>query len=105
MHAAGVTSTLSLLGADPDHQRATFDAADRILTRAYPADSSLNVTFTYDETGHGDGVGRLTSVTDAAGSLSRSYDARGSITNEIRVSGGAQYHHHRGGGDKCDNPA
>jgi RHS repeat-associated protein len=66
----------------------TFDAADRILTRTYPADSSLNVAFTYDQTGHGDGIGRLTSLTDAAGTLSRSYEERGHITSETRVSGG-----------------
>jgi RHS repeat-associated protein len=66
----------------------TFDAEDRILTRTFPADSSLNVAFTYDQTGHGKGIDRLTSLTDASGTLSRSYDERGNITSETRVSGG-----------------
>ena len=39
----------------------TYDALDRLLTRAYPADSTLNVSMTYDQTGHGSGVGQLTS--------------------------------------------
>ena len=30
------------------------------------------------------GLGRLTSLTDALGTLSRSYDERGNITNETR---------------------
>ena len=51
---------------------ATYDALDRPLTRTYPADSSLNVAFTYDQSGHGDGIGHLTSLTDQAGSLSLS---------------------------------
>ena len=41
----------------------------------------------YDEAGHGFGVGRLTSVTDAAGTLSRSYDERGDVVSEKRVQG------------------
>jgi RHS repeat-associated protein len=68
----------------------TFDAADRILTRAFPADSSLNVTYTYDQTGHGKGIGRLTTLADAAGTLSISYNERGSRTSEVRtIPGGA----------------
>lgn len=63
----------------------TYDAADRNLTIAYPSDSSLNVSKTYDQSGHGFGVGRLTSVTDQAGSDSFTYDERGNTTNESRV--------------------
>ena len=65
----------------------TYDALDRPLARSYPADSTLNVTFTYDQSGHGEGIGRLTSLTDASGSLSRSYDERGNVTSESRTSG------------------
>jgi RHS repeat-associated protein len=67
----------------------TYDALDRVATTAYPADAAENVTYTYDQTGHGFGVGRLTSVADAAGTLSRSYDERGDILSEMRVQGGA----------------
>jgi YD repeat-containing protein len=69
----------------------TYDALDRILTRTYPADSTLNVAFTYDQTGHGKGIGRLTSLTDQSGSLSRSYDERGNITSDARVISGTTY--------------
>src|SRR5207245_2500209 len=63
------------------------DALDRVLTTTYPADSSLNVAYKYDQTGHGSGIGRLTSLTDAAGSLSRTYDQRGNLLTETRVNG------------------
>ncbi len=63
----------------------TYDADDRNLTIAYPSDSSLNVSKTYDQAGHGYGVGRLTSVTDQAGSDSFTYDKRGNRTAESRV--------------------
>jgi RHS repeat-associated protein len=63
----------------------TYDALDRLLTRAYPADSTLNVSLTYDQTGHGSGVGQLTSLTDQAGSLSLSYEQRGLVTSNART--------------------
>jgi YVTN family beta-propeller protein/YD repeat-containing protein len=65
----------------------TFDALDRVLTTTYPADSAENVSYTYDQTGHGKGIGRLTSLTDASGSLSRTYDERGNILTEQRING------------------
>ena len=70
---------------------ATYDALDRPLTRTYPADSSLNVAFTYDQTGHGKGIGHLTSLTDQAGSLSRSYEERGLLTSNARTISGTTY--------------
>lgn len=69
----------------------TYDAANRILTRTYPADSSLNVAYTYDQGGHGDGIGRLTTLTDQAGSLSLDYDERGLVTSQDRVISGNTY--------------
>jgi RHS repeat-associated protein len=74
-----------------NYTSATYDALDRPLTRTYPADSSLNVSYTYDQTGHGKGIGRLTSVTDQAGSLSLSYDERGSVTSNARTIGATTY--------------
>ena len=69
---------------------ATFDALDRTLTTSYPSDSTLNVSRTYDQTtGHGFGVGRLTSATDQPGSTSLTYDERGNVTAESRVVTGA----------------
>ena len=62
----------------------TYDALDRVLTTTYPSDPAENVTYTYDQTGHGFGTGRLTALADAAGSLARSYDERGNKTQELR---------------------
>jgi YD repeat-containing protein len=64
---------------------ATYDALDRLLTRTYSGDSTLNVSNTWDQAGHGFGIGHLTSVTDKVGSLSRSYDERGNITSDART--------------------
>jgi RHS repeat-associated protein len=67
----------------------TYDALDRNLTVRYPADSTLNVSRTYDQTGHGFGIGRLTSATDQPGSISMTYDERGNVTQESRTVTGA----------------
>jgi RHS repeat-associated protein len=69
-------------------RNATFDALDRSLTVAYTGDTTLNVSNTYDQTGHGFGVGRLTSATDQVGSLTLTYDERGNVTKEIRTPTG-----------------
>ncbi len=64
-----------------------YDALERPIAATYPADPAENVTYTYDEAGHGFGVGRLTTMTDAAGQLSRSYDEQGNLLNETRSDG------------------
>jgi RHS repeat-associated protein len=68
----------------------SYDALDRLLTTTYPADPAENVAYTYDQTsaGFGFGIGRLTSLTDAAGSLTRSWDERGNMLTEVRTGGG-----------------
>ena len=53
----------------------------------YPGDAAENVTYTYDQTGSGFGIGRLTTLTDAAGTLNRSYDERGNLLRETRLNG------------------
>jgi YD repeat-containing protein len=67
----------------------TYDALDRMLTTSYPAHTAENVAYTYDQTGTGFayGIGRLTSLTDAAGSLTLTYDTRGNELSEARVNG------------------
>jgi len=68
----------------------TYDALDRPLATTFPNDSTLNVSRTYDQaTGHGFGIGRLTSATDQVGSLSLTYDERANVTQESRVVTGA----------------
>ena len=66
-----------------------YDALDRVLTMTFPSDSAENVAYTYDESGHGSGIGRLTSVSDAAGTLSRSYDQLGNLLTDTRVTSSA----------------
>jgi RHS repeat-associated protein len=83
---ANLTKKIDALNVTTNY---TYDKLDRILTRAYPADSTQNVAYTYDQTGtgFGFGVGRLTSLTDPAGSLTISYDERGNVLTNQRVSG------------------
>ena len=71
----------------------TYDAADRRLTQTYPQDATKNVAFTYDQTGAGYafGIGRLTSLTDPAGTLTRQYDEFGRTTSEARINAGHTY--------------
>jgi YD repeat-containing protein len=64
-----------------------FDALDRVLTTKYPNDASENVAYTYDQANHGFGIGHLTSVKDAAGTLTRTYDERGNMLTDKRVNG------------------
>jgi len=68
----------------------TYDKLDRVLTRTYPADSTQNVTYTYDQSGanYYYGVGHLTTVADAAGgTLTLGYDQRGNLYDTLRIIG------------------
>jgi RHS repeat-associated protein len=69
------------------HTYHTYDALDRVATTTYPGDSTENVVYNYDQPGHGFGIGRLTSVKDAVGTLSRNYDERGNLLAETRTHG------------------
>jgi RHS repeat-associated protein len=70
----------------------TYDALDRPLTRTYPSDPAENVAYGYDDkTGGNFGGGRLTSVTDAAGTAKFTYDAYGNRISETRTIGGNNY--------------
>jgi RHS repeat-associated protein len=68
-------------------RESAYDALNRVVAVTYPADASENVKYTYDESDHGYGVGRLTSVTDAVGTLTRDYDEQGNLLDERRTSG------------------
>ena len=67
----------------------TYDALDRRTSTKYPAGAPANVTYRYDEAGHSFGIGRLTSTVDEAGTLSFSYDKRGSLLSQTRTHGAA----------------
>ena len=77
-----VTQRVDAAGAIANY---TYDALDRVVAITYPADTALNVAYTYDQSGYAFGVGRLTTLADAAGTLSRSYDERGNVLSETRV--------------------
>jgi len=64
-----------------------YDALNRLTAVTYPGDAAENVTYRYDEAGHGFGIGRLTTVVDAVGTLQRSYDERGNLVSETRSGG------------------
>jgi YD repeat-containing protein len=72
---------------------ATYDALDRLLTRTYAADSTLNVSIVYDSAsaGYKNAIGRIASLTDQVGSLARSYDQRGNIVTDARTITGQLY--------------
>ncbi len=69
----------------------TYDALNRRTLSTY-TDSSLNITYTYDDTTSGnEGIGNLTGITDGSGSTSYTYDTRGLITNVSTVIGTTNY--------------
>jgi RHS repeat-associated protein len=61
-----------------------YDALDRLISISYPGDPAENVAYNYDEASGGFGVGRLTSVADAVGTLAYVYDERGNVLSETR---------------------
>ncbi|MEN8128818.1 MAG: RHS repeat-associated core domain-containing protein [Pseudomonadota bacterium] len=65
-----------------------YDALNRLSAIGYP-DSALNVNLTYDQGPHG--IGRLTGMSDAAGSTTYGYDAHGNLISQIKTLLGVQY--------------
>jgi RHS repeat-associated protein len=63
----------------------TYDALNRRVSTTYPAHPADDVSYTYDQGAFG--VGRLTSVKDAAGVLQREYDEEGDVVQEVRTRG------------------
>ena len=55
----------------------SYDALNRPTSTSYPGNTNENVAYGYDQSGHGFGIGRLTSVADAVGTLGLTYDERG----------------------------
>jgi len=70
----------------------TYDAINRLATVAYPSDSSLDVTLTYDDNpgtsgACGTSVGRLCRVVDASGTTDYKYNDLGQLTEVKEVRG------------------
>ena len=62
----------------------TYDVLDRRLTTTYPGNSAENVMAFYDGSLHGFGIGQLTTILDAVGTLNLNYDERGNRILENR---------------------
>jgi RHS repeat-associated protein len=67
----------------------TYDALDRILTTTYPGGSAEDVAYTYDAGCGCNSIGRLSSLTDAVGSLTFAYNRRGLVIQTTRTNGSA----------------
>ncbi|MEW8660420.1 MAG: hypothetical protein AB2603_19080, partial [Candidatus Thiodiazotropha endolucinida] len=61
----------------------SYDALNRLTHVSYP-DTSLNVTYTYDQGTHG--IGKLTSIIDTHGTTSYTYNAYGDLITQTRTS-------------------
>jgi len=67
-----------------------YDALNRLVATQF-ADSSQNITNTYDSTVVTYGLGRLTGRTDPSGTYVFNYDAQGNMVREDRTIGGVVY--------------
>src|SRR5262249_33948550 len=64
----------------------------RLLSRQYPAAPGENIAYTWDATTGGNkGIGRLTRIDDASGSVEWTYDALGRVTQETKTTAGMAY--------------
>jgi RHS repeat-associated protein len=87
--AGNVTSETDARGVVTSY---SYDALNRVTTQTYPADSSNNITYTYDATGGGNkGIGHLTGYSDESGSTALTYDERGNVTVKARTIGSQTY--------------
>ncbi|MBK6895491.1 MAG: RHS repeat protein [Alphaproteobacteria bacterium] len=69
----------------------TYDALNRLATVAYPSDTTLNITLTWDDNptpgNCGTSIGRLCRVVDAAGTTDYKYNALGQLIEVKEVRG------------------
>lgn len=67
----------------------TYDALDRISTRYFPADSSQNLDYAYDQSGYpfsNNEIGRVSWIGDAAGYMYFHYDPFGNVDRRERTN-------------------
>jgi len=70
----------------------TYDALNRLTSKTFPSSPSENVAYAYDETANGNkGIGHMTSMTDALGSASFTYDSYGNLVSVSRTISGVSY--------------
>ena len=69
-----------------------YDALNRLTTVTYPASTTENVTYVYDDTTQGSyQLGRLSRIDFNSGSIRYYYDAHGQITQEVHALSGVNY--------------
>lgn len=89
--AGNLLSSTDANGTTVSH---SYDAINRLTQTRYP-DANLNIDYTYDEGSYGNG--RLTTISDASGTTSLSYDHRGNLierswdTGSLEVTIGFTY--------------
>jgi RHS repeat-associated protein len=69
----------------------TYDALNRPLTVTYPSTGQSISTVWDSAPGCVNGIGRRCKITDAAGSTTYAYDARGNLVSETRVIGSTSF--------------
>ncbi len=69
----------------------SYDVLNRITAIQYPADSTQNVTYSYDEIDVSNGIGRLTRIVDPSGSSRYHYDPHGNISQVVTTLGTNSY--------------
>lgn len=83
--------------ADGRERVSTYDAIGRTISIAFSADSSLNITNTYDvaptacNASERFPVGRLSKTVDASGSTEYCYDWQGRLTRKIQILNGRPF--------------
>ena len=61
----------------------TYDAVNRMTAKTFPANTSENVSYSYDDATSGKfRIGRLTTITDESGSTTFTYDAHGNVVQK-----------------------
>jgi RHS repeat-associated protein len=70
-----------------------YDAMDRLTNKNYPSGSGMtNIVYSYDSAANGNyGKGLQTGMTDASGTSSNVYDARGRLIQETRTVNSVNY--------------
>jgi RHS repeat-associated protein len=70
----------------------TYDNAGRLLTKQYPAATGENITISWDSTTGGNyGIGRITEIDDASGSIKYTYNVLGQVSQEKKTTSGVVY--------------
>jgi RHS repeat-associated protein len=70
----------------------TYDNAGRLLTKTFPASTGENITLTWDATASGNkGIGQLTKIQDASGSVEWTYNTLGHAIQEKKTTASIVY--------------